>query len=143
MDVILELSDREEHEAESVIGDGLNAFNDEAVGYADRRALNVLVREAGTGKILGGVHGRTSLGLLFVDLVYLPQLLRSGGVGRRMMSMAEDEARNRGCTSGVLMTINFQAPGFYERLGWSRFGEVPCAPPGTSRIFLTKSFAAS
>jgi hypothetical protein len=27
--------------------------------------------------------------------------------------------------------------GFYERNGWRRFGEIPCDPPGTSRIFMT------
>jgi hypothetical protein len=35
--------------------------------------------------------------------------------------------------------ISFQAPGFYERHGWKRFGEIPCHPPGTSRIFMTKA----
>jgi hypothetical protein len=40
----------------------------------------------------------------------------------------------------VLFTINFQAPGFYRRLGWRVFGEIPCDPPGTSRVFLTKNF---
>jgi hypothetical protein len=38
----------------------------------------------------------------------------------------------------VLYTISFQAPRFYERLGWRIFGEVPCDPPGTSRVFMTK-----
>src|SRR5689334_11688508 len=40
--------------------------------------------------------------------------------------------------SAVLYTISFQAPGFYERNGWRRFGEIPSDPPGTSRIFMTK-----
>jgi hypothetical protein len=55
-----------------------------------------------------------------------------------MLAMAEAEGRRRGCGSGVLYTISFQAPRFYERLGWTVFGEVPCDPPGTSRVFMTK-----
>ena len=51
---------------------------------------------------------------------------------------AEAEARERGCRSGVLYTISFQAPGFYARHGWRVFGEIPCDPPGTSRVFMTK-----
>jgi len=43
-----------------------------------------------------------------------------------------------GCVNAVLYTINFQAPGFYERHGYRVIGTVPCLPPGTSRIFMTK-----
>jgi len=42
-------------------------------------------------------------------------------------------------TDSVLYTIIFQAPEFYERNGWTAFGEIACDPPGTSRIFMTKS----
>ncbi|UPK32690.1 GNAT family N-acetyltransferase [Bradyrhizobium sp. 186] len=66
----------------------------------------------------GGISGGTSLGLLTVNLVYLPETLRGTGIGTRMMAMAEQEARRRGCRAGVVYTINFQAPGFYQRLGW-------------------------
>jgi hypothetical protein len=54
--------------------------------------------------------------------------------------MAQKEARRRGCRAGVLYTISFQAPGFYQRLGWRVFGEIPGDPPGISRVFLTKDF---
>jgi hypothetical protein len=50
----------------------------------------------------------------------------------------EAEGKRRGCRAGVLYTISFQAPAFYEKHGWSRFGEIPCEPEGTSRIFMTK-----
>ena len=39
----------------------------------------------------------------------------------------------------MLYTISFQAPTFYERHGWREFGRVPCDPPGTSRVFMTKA----
>jgi len=43
-------------------------------------------------------------------------------------------------TAGTIQhTISFQAAEFYARNGWTRFGEIPCDPPGTSRIFMTKS----
>jgi GNAT superfamily N-acetyltransferase len=140
MDPLITVSDTPEPEAERVIGDGLHGFNDAIVGYADRRPLNVVVRDPETAAILGGIHGRTSLGLLFVDQVFLPEGVRRRNIGTRMMRAAEDEARRRGCKSGVLLTISFQAPGFYRRLGWRVFGEIPCEPPGTTRLFLTKDF---
>ena len=79
-------------------------------------------------------------GWLFVDLVYLPDSLRGTGVGTRMMAMAEDEAKARGCVAALLYTISFQAPDFYARLGYRELGRVACLPPGTSRVIMTKRF---
>ena len=135
---VLSVSSEPEPEAQLIIGEGLNAYNDAIVGYADRMPLTVMVRDGDSGAILGGISGRTSLGLMFLDVVYLPESLRGQDIGTRMLAMAEAEGRRRGCRNGVLYTISFQAPRFYERLGWRVFGEVPCDPPGTSRVFLTK-----
>lgn len=125
-------------EAERIIGEGLNAFNDEVTGGNDRQPLAVIVQDPDTGAVLGGAAGRTSLGLLFINVVHLPKLLRGTGLGSRILQLMEEEARRRGCCSGVLLTISFQAPAFYERHGWRRFGEVPCHPPGASRIYMMK-----
>jgi GNAT superfamily N-acetyltransferase len=123
---------------ERAIGGGLNSFNDAATGVSDRRPLAVIVKDPVTGEVAGGALGRTSLGLLFLDLFFLPEALRGSGLGTEVLRMFEEEGRRRGCRSAVLYTISFQAPGFYERNGWRRFGEIPCDPPGTSRIFMTK-----
>jgi GNAT superfamily N-acetyltransferase len=124
---------------EAVIDGGLADFNAEQAGYRDWRALAVLARDPATGQTIGGILGRTTLGLLFVDLVYLPTALRGQNIGSRMMGMVEQEAARRGCRSGALITISFQAPGFYERRGWREFGRVPCDPPGTFRVFMSKT----
>ena len=120
------------------ISDDLDQFNIDVTDIEDRRPLAVLVKDPDTGKLLGGMTGRTSLGLMFVDVFHLPKSLRGSGLGNRILRMAEEEGKRRGCKAAVLYTINFQAPGFYERHGWKVFGEVPCDPPGTSRIFMTK-----
>jgi hypothetical protein len=68
----------------------------------------------------------------------MTQCNSASSVGKRMMVMAEEEARRGGCRAGVVFTI--QAPAFYERLAWRVFGEIPCDRPETSRMFLTKDF---
>ena len=122
-----------------VIESGLDEFNLAKAGLNDRRTLAVLARDPGTGDVVGGLTGRTSLGLLFVDLFHLPPEHRGAGLGGRILAEAEREAVRRGCRSGVLYTINFQAPGFYVKHGWRVFGEVPGAD-GVSRVFLAKQF---
>ncbi|MEZ0106677.1 GNAT superfamily N-acetyltransferase [Catenulispora sp. EB89] len=122
----------------AAISDALDRFNVEATGVDDRRPLAVLLRDPGTGDVVGGLSGRTSLGLFFVDLFFVPKDLRGNGLGAEILRRAEDEARARGCCAAVLYTISFQAPEFYRKQGWTVFGEVPCDPPGTSRVFMTK-----
>jgi len=131
----VEISDEITEEMSEVVGSDLNAYNDEIAKYNDRKSLAIVVRDKQSGQVIGGMLGRSSLGLLFIELVYLPEELRKGGLGTRMLMQFEQDGRNRGCSCAVLYTISFQAPGFYEKHGWKRFGEIPCDHPGSSRIF--------
>ena len=141
MDPTVTVTDAPGPEARALVSDGLDAHNLDRAGYWDARPLAVLVHDGATGAMLGGLVGRTSLGLLFIDLVYLPETVRGQGLGTRLLRAAEDEACRRGCRAGVLFTITFQAPDFYARLGWEEFGRVECDPPGTARVFCRKTLA--
>ncbi|MDE1187262.1 MAG: GNAT family N-acetyltransferase [Pantoea sp.] len=121
------------------IEEGLNHFNDSMTGMSDRKPLSVLITSSKTGEVFGGMQGRSSLGLLFIDLFYLPPELRGMGIGTEVLSRFEDEGRKRGCTAAFLYTISFQAPDFYKKHGWEEFGRIDCKPEGTSRIFMKKS----
>jgi len=123
--------------AEMVVTRGLADFNREKFGRVDTRTLDILVRDK-RGEIVGGLLGRSSLGLFFLDLFYLPEALRGDGLGSELIRQAEDEARKRGCAAAFVYTVTFQAPGFYERHGYRRFGEIACPPDGATRIFLSK-----
>jgi hypothetical protein len=56
------------------------------------------------------------------------------------MARAEEEAIRRGCCHAYLDTFDFQAPGFYRKLGYSEWGVLEDFPPGHQRIFLKKDF---
>ena len=133
------VTDTADPRVEKAVGEGLRRYNAEQSGIDDSRPLAVVVSDPDTNEVLGGITGRTSLGLLFIDLVFLPDELRGGGLGSRILNLAEDEGRRRGCRAAMLYTISFQAPRFYERHGWRVFGKIACDPPGTSRIFMTKA----
>jgi GNAT superfamily N-acetyltransferase len=135
------VTDTASDEARKIVDDGLAEHGVEQAGYWDARPLHVLAQDQADGRVLGGFIGRTSLGLMFIELAFLPKELRNRGLGTRMLQMAEEEAVRRGCRGGVLYTISFQAPAFYERHGWREIGRVPCHPPGVSRIFMTKAFS--
>jgi GNAT superfamily N-acetyltransferase len=138
-DPVLALTDQPAASDETVISTGLADYSETKAGYRDWRPLAALLRDPATGETLGGMIGRTSYGLLFIDLVYLPEIMRGQDIGGKLLRMMEDEGARRGCKSGFLLTITFQAPGFYARHGWTEFGRIACDPPGTARVFMTKT----
>src|SRR5215469_10801168 len=74
------LTDRPSEVAQTVIDDGLAQYNEEQAGHRDWRNLAVLVTSP-DDEVRGGLLGRTSLGLFFVDLFYLLPEMRRSGVG--------------------------------------------------------------
>ena len=54
------------------------------------------------------------------------------------MKKAQAEAKKRRCKSVWLDTFAFQAPRFYEKLGYEKFGELKEYPNGYRRFFYTK-----
>jgi len=91
-----------------------------------------------TGDVIGGLVGRTSLGVLFVDYFHVPDSLRGQGIGARALELAEQTAAGRGCAMSFLFTLAVQAPGFYAKQGYEEFGRVACEPPGNARVFMRK-----
>jgi GNAT superfamily N-acetyltransferase len=137
-ETVITMTDAPGDDDQAVISDGLSAYNEAQAGHSDSRALAVLITDPETKKVVGGLLGRTSLGLLRVDRFFLPEDLRRGRLGSRILAMAEEEARVRGCTRAVLSTIHFQAPGFYQKQGWEVAARIECEPPGHTRFYMTK-----
>ena len=123
---------------EAVLGQLLR-FN-AAHGYpGDAQPLAVLLMGEGEGPA-GGLWGRTGYGWLFVELLVVPEALRGRNLGAELLGRAETIAAERGCIGAWLTTFDFQARGFYEKLGYSLFGRIDDSPPGSARLFLSKRF---
>jgi GNAT superfamily N-acetyltransferase len=135
------LTDAPEDGERTVVMDGLRTYNEERAGVSDARQLAILARDPDTGEVVGGLLGRSYLGLLTVERFFLPENLRRGGFGGRILAMAEEEGRRRGCTRAVLSTLHFQAPGFYLKQGWEVAARIECEPPGHTRFYMTKNLA--
>lgn len=117
----------------------LVAFNEALAGPSGHRALAVAVHDE-QGAVCGGLWGHTAYGWLYTQMLAVPEAQRGRGLGRALMLEAEAEARRRGCHAAWVDTI-FGARGFYERLGYTVFGELADHPPGHTRSFLRKTLA--
>ena len=93
------LTDKPTDADHGVLSSGLSNYNEQQTGYRDWRPLAALLRDPDTGETLGGMIGKTSYGLLFIDLVYLPETMRGQDIGSQLLSMMEQEGIARGCKS--------------------------------------------
>jgi len=117
----------------------LRAFNDahSPIPFA-RQDLRLFARDE-TGAILGGLLGTVQMHCLVIQIMWVEEEMRGKGLGRQLMAEAEAQATKAGALQSILETTSFQAPGFYQKLGYAMLFEVRDAPMGASTIFLQKS----
>ncbi len=120
----------------------LRAFNEGHIGPVKAEPLAIVLRDPESSAITGGLWGTSGAGWLYVDLLVVPEELRGQGLGAELLRKAEDVARKRGCIGLWLHTGTFQAPHFYEKLGFTAFGTIPDYPPGHATIYYLKRLDA-
>jgi len=124
-----------------VIGQGITEYNTQQAGEDQGKNLCFMLQNP-DGEIVGGVIGATYWDWLYVNLMWLKEDLRGQGYGKELLTLAEDEARQRGAKQSYLDTFSFQAPGFYQKQGYEIFGQLDDFPPGHQRFFLKKKLQA-
>jgi GNAT superfamily N-acetyltransferase len=120
----------------------LYEFNQAATGIRDGRGLGVFVRDA-AGRLVAAAAGHTWGGSCVLRQVWVDEPLRGRGIGRELLVRAEAEARRRGCRQILLTTHSFQAPGFYQKLGFRRVAELADHPAGHAELVLRKPLGAA
>ncbi|MGZ3699674.1 MAG: GNAT family N-acetyltransferase, partial [Bdellovibrionota bacterium] len=133
----LEIHDRERSKEAKAILNGIIKFNARFGGNEDWRELTISFKDS-KGKVIGGLNGHSDWGWLFIKLLWVSEKQRGSGLGTKLMAAAEAEAKRRGCKNLWLDTFAFQAPKFYEKLGYRKFGELADYPKGYKRFFYTK-----
>jgi GNAT superfamily N-acetyltransferase len=136
-EISLDLTNEPAQEDVEFLDGQINAFNMAAVGSYDAQLLAAFARHPERG-IVAGVSGYTWARFCEIQLLWVHSDLRSQGYGSRLLGMAEDEARARGCGLITLGSYTFQAPGFYQRHGYQVVGTVPDCPPGHAHVYLMK-----
>ena len=97
--------------------DGIDGFNHREPELRQVRALHVFARDE-RGQVVAGAVGRTWGQCAELQQLWVQEADRHQGVGRHLMALFEADAAARGCRLVYLDTFSFQAPGFYEKLGY-------------------------
>lgn len=101
------------------------------------KPLEIIARNE-QNEIIGGIYGRSIWGTLEIKILVVKDVARNTGVGRKLMMKAEIEARNRKCRFISLDTFSFQAPGFYEKIGFEKFATEADFPMGFEKYYYRK-----
>ena len=120
------------------VRDALAQFNHARVGADGHTPLHI-VEYDGDGNVIGGLLGGTYWGWMYVDILWVREDCRHTGIGSRLLSEAEGEARRRGCHHVHLDTMSWQAPEFYEKHGYEVIGILPDIPRGNQKYLLMKA----
>jgi GNAT superfamily N-acetyltransferase len=120
---------------------GLVRFNRERAGAFKYSRTIVSARDR-KGRLLGGLILQSYWRESYIELLWLSARARGKGIGSKLLEEAEQRARRRGSRLIHLNTYSFQAPGFYEKQGYRRFGRISGSPRGESRHFYVKRLRA-
>lgn len=124
-------------ELAAFLTDRIYEFNAKVTGYFDGMLLAGCVR-SDTGEIIAGFNGYTWGGYCHLSNVWVHEQHRGQGLGTLLLRSAEAEAAARGCVQVVLATHSFQAPGFYERMGYERKYTMEGCPKDHADILYVK-----
>ena len=103
--------------------------------------LNILAYDA-EGAIVGGLIAETQFLWLKIAVMAVAEHARRRGVGRKLVELAEQEAVARRCRHAYVDTFDYQAPDFYQKLGYQLVGKLEnWDSHGHAKCFFTKQLA--
>lgn len=119
---------------------GLYAYNDQFAGPMGNSMLMIGARDGG-GRIVGGLVANLQSGWKWIHIqrLWIDDAHRHAGIGRRLLEAAEQEAQKLGILYSAVDTMEFQAPEFYEKQGYSVYGVMEDYPYGHRKFHLRKT----
>lgn len=124
-------------EDQQFLEDRLYDYNVEQTGLDDGQGYAFFVRDDHQ-EIRAGVAGWMWGGSCYIRSLWIHKDLRGQRVGTKLLQSVEQEALARGCQQIVLESFSFQAPGFYQKLGFETFAVLNEHPRGYQQHYLRK-----
>lgn len=123
-----------------IIYEGLHRHVKIHVGDGDRGTKIQLVLKDQAGELIGGLSAWTTLSNLIFEYVWIAESWRRKGLGRLLMLEMERIAREQGCIASQAYCFSFQAPDFFEKMGYQILGRSDGYPPPVKELYLIKKY---
>ena len=96
------------------------------------------------GQCIGGIFGYSSMYLIgYMESLWVAEEYRHKGIGTELVNALVKALRDFGCPSVHLDTMSYQAPEFYQSLGFKHFGKLTHPEIGASEMFFVKHLEVS
>jgi len=123
------------------LSQGIQSYNqkhlpDEVVFEPDTRFAVFAKNDKGI--VVGGIRANAYWNYCIIELLWLSEEVRGKGAGSQLMQQAEVFAKNKGFEYIRTETVSFQAKPFYEKLGYTVYGELKDLPKGCTTYCLVK-----
>lgn len=92
-----------------------------------------------TGNFLGGISCYVFCCTLIISFLFVDESINKKGFGKQLVDMAEKHSQSLGAKAASVWTMNFQAPGFYEKNGYRELSSFNLGD-GSSMHMLFKDF---
>lgn len=127
-------------ELDAFLADRIYEFNAQATGCEDGQSFAAAGRNE-HGEIICGISGYTWARCCYIAYLWVHEAHRRRGLASALIRRVEDEARRLGCAVVIVSSHSFQAPGFYERMGYEVVATVANHPVGHANIVFSKVLA--
>lgn len=100
------------------------------------------IAEDDEGQIIGAITGRAYYNEVHIGDLIIDKGHRRSGIGKMLVEEVEKTYTGRGYEKLTLTTFGFQAPGFYEKLGFTREFVRDDRDPKLKKYFMAKTIGA-
>ncbi|MUZ74325.1 GNAT family N-acetyltransferase [Agrobacterium vitis] len=121
---VLKVLDDVPPHSKALISGWLTAHNDMIFGRTGGHKSLFIPIQSQEGQIEGGLIGSSVRGWLDIDILFIPEPLRGMGLAGKLLALAEDEAKKRGCKGAHIQTANPIATKTYQKYGYEIFGTI-------------------
>jgi GNAT superfamily N-acetyltransferase len=99
--------------------------------------VNLVVKDV-EGSVVGGVNASTMLRVMHLEALWVADEYRKLGYGSELVLAAERIGFEKGCITSQTWSLSFQAPGFYQKIGYEVLGVYDGYPDGITETVLMK-----
>lgn len=98
--------------------------------------INLYLKEG--ERTIGAILCDTFNYCIYIEIMWIDKDYRGKGLGKVLISKAEQVAKDNGCIFSHTCTLSYQAPEFYKACGYEVFGKLDDYPNGIVQYFLKK-----
>ncbi len=109
---------------------------DDVLGDIPFKMFKTIVKDY--DQLIAGISGYIGWGWLYISTLWVDPDYRGQNLANELMLSVEKEAIDFGVNKAFLGTTDFQAPGFYSKLGYQTFSVREDLPPGHKNYSMKK-----